>query len=506
MNTPRWSHPGSRVERRCPVSPKVAVLLALVVAGGFPTVLLGQDPGGSPERRGEPPLGPQVEGAQVQRGRVEGRDESGSGPGNGTAPLTLADAVAMALETHPAVAQAQAAERAAAARLTQAQAGRYPWLTSQASLGVYQEPMVVAPIHAFDPMNPPAFDRNLLQGAVTLGYTVFDGGAREARIRQAEVGEEVERVGGVAAEMDVMVQVSAAYLAILSGQEVLEAAQGQRIALEAEASRVRQFLEEGKAARVDLLRVEAALSRVQASEISARSDLDLARSRLARLTGLSAEAVGEAALAEVGFAVWEPPVKGEVLASARAGSPELSRARQLLVGAAAGVRAAKGSWFPKVEAGGRYNNYGTPSGGHVQEWQGLVQISYPLFSGGSTSGEREQARAEERRAAESLRLAEMRVEDEAETALASLTEARALREALELAAVQSEEVARIEALALEAGAGVQTDFLGAQAELFQARAALAQARHREVLARIQLAQVKGELTLGWIQENMEVVR
>jgi outer membrane protein TolC len=99
----------------------------------------------------------------------------------------------------------------------------------------------------------------------------------------------------------------------------------------------------------------------------------------------------------------------------------------------------------------------------------------------------------------------MNVQDEAETAMASVREARALREALELAAAQSEEVARIEALALEAGAGVQTDFLGAQAELFQARAALAQARHREVLARIQLARVKGELTLGWIQDNTEVV-
>ncbi|MGD8362479.1 MAG: TolC family protein, partial [Gemmatimonadota bacterium] len=170
------------------------------------------------------------------------------------------------------------------------------------------------------------------------------------------------------------------------------------------------------------------------------------------------------------------------------------------------VSVARASWFPKVEAGGRYNDFGTLSGGHVQEWQGLLQISYPLFSGGSTSGEREEAAAEEHRAAEGLRLTRMRVEDEAETALASVVEAQARKEALALAAAQSEEVARIEALALEAGAGVQTDFLGAQAELFQARAALAQARHGEILARIRLAGVRGELTPDWIEENMEVVR
>ena len=72
--------------------------------------------------------------------------------------------------------------------------------------------------------------------------------------------------------------------------------------------------------------------------------------------------------------------------------------------------------------------------------------------------------------------------------------------------MQSEEVARFEALSLEAGAGVQTDFLRAQAELFQARASLSQARHGEILALIQLAQVKGALSLEWIQENMETVR
>jgi outer membrane protein TolC len=378
-------------------------------------------------------------------------------------------------------------------------------MAAQASLGVYQEPMVVAPIHSLDMTNPPEFDRNLLQGAVTLGYTLYDGGGRGARIRRAESGEAVAEASGQSADMNVIVQVSGAYLEILSAEEILRAVEGQRAALDSEAERVRQFLEEGRAARVDLLRVEAGLSRVLASEISARSDLELARSRLARLTGLSLEAVEAAPLAGVGPREGVLPSRDEVLASAERSNPDLDQARQALAGASEGVREAKAGWFPKVEAGGRYNDFGTLSGGHVQEWQALVQVSYPLFSGGSRSGDQERAVAEERQAAESLRLARMMVEDEAESALASLLEARALREALEVAAAQSEEVARIEALALEAGAGVQTDFLEAQAELFQARAYLSRARHGEVLARIKLARVKGELTLGWIQENMEVV-
>ena len=475
------------------MQPEVAVFLGVLAVLGCPGSLQGQ---GSGQRGGGLEIG--AEEPPGAGGRL--------GAGRDVAPMTLAEALDLAVLTHPAVAQARAAERAAAARVSQAGAARLPWLTGQASLGVNQEPMVVAPIHAFDPMNPPAFDRNLLQGALTLGYTVFDGGARGARIRQAEAGEEVEQVGAVAAEMEVMVQVSAAYLGVLSGQDILEAAESQRAALESEAARVRLFLDEGKAARVDLLRVEAALSRVEAAEISARSDLDLAWSRLARLTGWSVEKLQGTTLAAVIVPAGDLPSRDAVLASTMETNPDLSRARKLLAGAEAGVSMARASWFPKVEAGGRYNDFGTLSGGHVQEWQGLLQISYPLFSGGSTSGEREEAAAEEHRAAEGLRLTRMRVEDEAETALASVVEAQARKEALALAAAQSEEVARIEALALEAGAGVQTDFLGAQAELFQARAALAQARHGEILARIRLAEVRGELTPDWIEENMEVVR
>jgi len=421
-------------------------------------------------------------------------------------PLTLADVLELALQTHPAVGRAQAAEEAAVAQVKQTRSARLPSLSGQASLARYQEPMVVAPLHGFDPMHPPAFDRNLVQGAVNLGYTLFDGGARGARVNRAEAGAGAARAGGKSARMDVMVQTSATFLGVLTAREVLDAVQAQKTALTAEVDRVSQFLEEGKAARVELLRVEAALSRVEASEISARSDLELAQGRLARFTGLLLEEIRARALSRVGPRREDVPVKSAVLTDARAVNPDLARARELLDGATAGVHEARAAWFPKLEAGGRYADFGTLDGGHVQEWQGTLQISYPIFLGGARKGEAERARAEERQAAEALRLAELNLEDEAELALSAVKEAMALREALEVSVTQNEEVARIEALALEAGAGVQTDFLKAQADLFQARASLAQARHGEVLARIRLARVQGALTPGWIQENMEVVR
>jgi len=151
-------------------------------------------------------------------------------------------------------------------------------------------------------------------------------------------------------------------------------------------------------------------------------------------------------------------------------------------------------------------DFGALAGDHTQEWQGALRFSYPLFTGGARDGERERAIAEELRASEALRNMELAVDQEVEEALAVVVEKRARREALERAVDQAAEVARIEALALEVGAGVQTNFLRAQAELFQSQAALAETRHGETMAGIQLVRVMGELTLAWVQENMEVVR
>lgn len=419
--------------------------------------------------------------------------------------LTLVESVSLALGHHPAVGQARARREAAQGRLDQAVSALLPSVATDASLVRHQEPMLVAPLHGFDPTAAPSFDRNLVRGNLSLRYSLYDGGAREARIRGARAGTEAARAGEASARMEVVMETGEAYLDILSTRELLEAARGQREALEAERSRVLQLLEVGKAARVDLLRVDAALSRSEATEISLEAGLDVARGKLARLTGLSPADVRERSLLPVRLRVTGAPELPVALARAREGSPDLTAARRHRAVAVAAVREARSDWLPTVQLAGVYSNFGALEGGHTQEWQGSLQLSFPLFTGGSREGNLDRAEAEAQEAAEALRLAELRVEDAVEAARAAVVEARARRDALERGVQQAGEVARIEALALEVGSGVQTDFLQAQAELFQARASLAQARHAEMMASVRLARVSGELTLGWFQENMEVM-
>jgi outer membrane protein len=290
---------------------------------------------------------------------------------------------------------------------------------------------------------------------------------------------------------------------MLSAQDLLEASEALTTALESEMGRIGQLLAEGKAARVDLLRVQAALSRAEASEISARTDLDVAGGDLARLTGLPPDEIRAAGLSPLPHPGTSPVHPREALEAARTQSPALARTHRELAGAEAGLSLARAEWLPRLEAIGRYTNYGTWSGNHTQEWQAGVSLAFPIFTGGARAGAREAARALVDEVAERIRMVELEVEAGVERGLAAVAEASALSLALETAVEQYEEVARIEALALEAGAGVQTDFLRAEAELFQTRASLAQARNAQVLARIQLARIMGDLSPRWIQENVE---
>ena len=420
--------------------------------------------------------------------------------------LTLFDAVSMALQHHPAIGEARAQTEAASGTTAQSKAARLPFLSAQASLARYQEPSLISPLHSFDPATVPDFDRNLSRGNLTLSYTLYDGGGRGARIGRAESGEAMAAAGETATQMDITARVTGAFLDLLTTEELLQASEAQMDALTAEEERVQAFLAEGKAARVDLLRVQAALSRSEATAISLRSNLDVARGRLARLTGLPSEDLRGRRLMPVYFTSDRTNSRSVALEKATDASPELAFARHQLTGASAGVREAKANWFPQLQAAGSYFEYGALGEGHTFEWQGSVQLSYPLFTGGARKGGMERANAQERQASEALRRTELAVEEGVEEALAALVEARAVSGALERGVTQAEEVARIEALALEVGSGVQTDFLTAQAELFQSRAALAQARHGEVLAGIQLVRTTGELDLDWLRDNMEVVR
>jgi multidrug efflux system outer membrane protein len=427
--------------------------------------------------------------------------------------LTLEHAITLARENHPSVGVARAGEDVAAAALRQAKSAWWPQLATQANVTRFQEPMLVSPIHGFteDQFQRIEFANTLIQGNVSLGWTILDG-ARVNRIRGARAGAEGATAGRAAAEMGLAARAAVAYLDVLTARGVLDAIERRTNSLAAERHRVEQLLAEGQAAQVELLRVDAALAEAEAQLVAMQTRLDLTERSLARLVDLTPAETRVGRLHPVrladGVALDDRAV---LVRRALAGNPELEAVLQAVDVAEAGHRVAKSAWIPNLRLGGGYQMFSSDNaidgdGRTTAEWNLGVALSYPLFTGGNRSGEVSRASAEVDRAKEELRLEELRIREDVDRALNAAMETGALVDALDRAVEHQTEVVRIEQLSLEEGAGTQTDYLRAEADLARARSLLVEAQHAEIAARVQLARVVGELTPEWLDRNLESVR
>lgn len=422
-------------------------------------------------------------------------------------PLTLPEAVARARETYPSLAAARAAVAASEAAVGQAASDRWPQVRAQANLTQFEEPMLVAPLHGFDITAAPAFDETLIRGDIAASWTLYDGGARGARIRGARADAAGAGYARGAVEQALIARVARVYLDVLASRGVLDAEDRRIGALEAERGRVQQLFDEGRAARVELLRVDAALADARAGRVATAAHLDLAERDLARLIGGRPDSVRADRLVPVGLA--EPDSleeRGALVRRALAANPELEGARQNVAAAEAQRRVALAAWIPKIGLFGMYQGFSGGGDDMVTEWQAGLSVSYPLFTGGERASSVRAAGARAERSREELRLAELETAERVDRALNAALEARARFEAVAQAAEHQAEVVRIELLSLQAGAGTQTDYLRAEAELLRVRSVLVEAQHARIAARVELARVVGALTPRWLEENVENVR
>ena len=418
--------------------------------------------------------------------------------------LNLMTAVERALHAYPTVGATRAGRNLALGTLGEAKAAWFPTLALTASATRFEEPMIVTPIHGFTPGATPPFDETLIQGAATVSFTLFDGGARGARIRAArqEVGAADASVS--ASEQELIATVVRTYAQVLTQGETL-AAHDQRLAsLVTEQSRARQFFAAGRGAQVSVLRADAAVAEAEAVRVSLAAGLDVTVRNLARLIGSPPDSVTADRLSPAGLRDSAVPRRAESLALALESSPALERARSKVGAARAGVGVAKGARWPALALVGRFIDRGSRQGDYTGEWDAGVRLSYPIFTGGATSNRVAQSEALLAGRSEELRLAELDAAERVDRAWSALEESRARIASLSTAVAGFSEVARVEQLRLDTGTGTQTDYLKAEADLLSARANLARARYGLLTARMTLALATGQLSQAWLATNVEI--
>lgn len=426
-----------------------------------------------------------------------------------TGRLSLHDAVAAAIGSYPAVAVAQAQVDQAEANIGVARAALAPDVRLDASLMRYQEPMIVYPLHSLNLISPPVFDRTLVQPGVSVSYTLYDFGARAARIVAAGAQHDAAMTGVDATVQQVVARTAAAYLRVLASRDRMAAGDQDVAAVRAEVDRARKRFDAGKAAQLEVLRAEAELQRALADDLTSVDDLDLAERQLALVTGLPVHSVHGARL--VALRLTDTMLMADSADSGRAAlvaralsrNPDAVAAEDRARAARATASAARAMASPKIQASGAYLSPGSINGNFHPDWQVGVMMSYALFTGGATSSAVDAADAVARAATQTVRLVQLTAVSAVDQALATLHDAHARVSALESAEARSAEVVRIEALSRDVGEGTQTDYLTATADLLRTRVTLIDARHAEVLARIDLAAITGELSPEWLDRTVE---
>jgi outer membrane protein TolC len=418
-------------------------------------------------------------------------------------PLTLDEAARAALDHFPTVRGARAEAQGAEAAVGEQKAARYPSLKLTGSATRYEEPSIVYPIHAFGFDSFPPLSRTVYQSGLAATYTLFDGGGRGARVREAEGQNSAAEASLAGSEQELLAQVAAKYAEILARREVLRAHERRLEALRSERARVVKFLEAGKAAKVDSLRVEAALSAADAERLRFEADLALSERDLTGLTGIARERTRAGNLVAIAIADTALTPADASIAQALEENADVREARARAAAADAGARAARGAYWPQLSVVGNYQVWSDPDGNSTGEWNAGLQLTQNLFTGGAVSSRSAQRAAANRRAEESVRLARIQTGRGVQAAHDRVRETAASARSLRAAAASYEEVARIEALTLQAGSGTQNDFLAAEADLMNARAKLAEAERAEIAARLELARLTGELSTEWLARHLE---
>ena len=301
------------------------------------------------------------------------------------------------------------------------------------------------------------------------------------------------------------VRVLSAYSQALLAQERIELSRAQKRAFAERLQLNQRLLEGGEGTRTDVLETQARLSMAVAEEIEAHDNQDAALRELEAMLGEPLQVEQLAPLvAHFVILPLEPQRFESWRELALANNPELASQHHALTSAEYEVERKRAGHLPKLslyassrqtssDSESTYNQkYDTNSVG--------IQLTVPLFAGGSVS-------ASTRQAARQLSQAQYELDAQTATTLVDLrkqynlnSSAAAKVRAYEMAVESAGALVQATQKSVSGGERVNLDVLDAEQQLFSAKRDLAEARYAYLLARVQLKYYAGLLNEGDLRQ------
>ncbi|MEJ1435847.1 MAG: TolC family outer membrane protein [Candidatus Sedimenticola sp. (ex Thyasira tokunagai)] len=316
----------------------------------------------------------------------------------------------------------------------------------------------------------------------------------DKQVAQAEVTYAAEKQG-------LIVRVAQSYFDVLSAQDALEFAQAETAAIERQLDQAKQRFEVGLIAITSVHEAQAAYDQSRADLIQAENVLDNAWEALREITNQPVDV-----LASVTDELPLAPPKPESIDQWGEGAQQqnlaIQAARLSSEIAKQNIEVKQAGDAPTVDLVGSHALAlsASPTGTDSNTTTIGIQLSMPLYNGGSTDSLTRQARLDYQVAQENLDKQRRSVNRQVRDAYRGVVASISSVEALQASTVSAESALEATEAGFEVGTRTMVDVLNAQRDLFRARSNYSKVRYSYIVSGLQLKQAAGTLSADDIQQ------
>lgn len=418
------------------------------------------------------------------------------GPAHGAEKLTLPDAIARALASNPVLRSRAVEVEKREMEQAIARGERLPRIDLIAGYTRYRYPTLVTPIRR--PGAFPPFDQDIANVGAALALPLYAGGKLVAGESLAAHTHEASREALRSVGQDLIFNVTSTYTKALHLRDLQRASASRIKTLEAEEKNTALRLGEGRASRLDLMRLQTQLSQSRHDVLSIAQAEQDALSLLAVLLGQAGTLPPLAETAALNAAL--PGSQDEAIALALAQHPELGKAQALGQAAADKLDIARGDLRPQINLVGRLQQ---TAGDDLRLYDSShvgVQMALPLFDGAVRKHRIDQASLEWQQSRLALEDAANQLRSEVRQAYGAVEEAGSRRAVSRQAEREAQEALRIETLRYGQGEGSITDLLSAETALWSAVVSRLQAGYDGIVTQVRLLRAMGGLSAANLKQ------
>ena len=412
-------------------------------------------------------------------------------------PLSLHNAIAIALRDNPLLQARSSTVKSAVEEEKASKGALFPRLDAYAGYQRTSDPMVVVPIKGFNAA-PPAFSRDHYQTGLRFMLPLYEGGRRWTRITTSKLFNSMAEHEFSYSKQEIIANVTNTFKQILSFKELAKAQQKALEALKKVREDTRKKLKLGRAAPVEMLKMDTQVATEEQDLIHTRQAAIRSRQSLAALLGINPAKLPTIEGELSSIAPQLPKNSEASLEDLSTKRPDIKKALQEVKLAAANVKLQQGYNLPDIDLTSDYGQRaGSGFNDHEEVWTAGVELNFNIFNGGITSARIRQAKANLAAAKENLRQQKLKAMTQIQQAGSLIHEANNQINMATKAIKSAKESYRIETLKYQTGAGTITDSLLAQAAWFQAEALKAVAIYN-----LEKAVVDYRLATGTIEEGI----